>query len=599
MKPPDKTDKSDLTLEQLRSQLTNKGLVLFSFVVVPALIVSLFRARLHGWQPVFTLHIISAVVIVFAAFFRNRLPYGLRAGIIILLWSAIGVVGVLNFGLISAGIPVLICMMFATTILFGLKPGLAATAAYAIFMATMGALVSSGAYDYHLDFNVANKSYLQWFLATFVFVFWGPAAVFGVGSVIGHLHNSLALLRQSRQEYQEIFNGVTDAIFIHDSDTGEVVDVNQQMLDMYRCTRQDVIGKNVLRFSINSSPYDSHHIKNHLNNAKITNGPVSFDWHAQKLDGTLFWVNVTLKPLAVGGKARILAVVRDVTEQRQANEMLIQSEKMASVGGLAAGMAHEINNPLGGILHNAQVLSNRLLENISPNQTAATETGVPLGKIQEYMQRRDIPRILDNLRNSGDRASGIVLDMLNFARKSDAEDTICDLSSLVEQTLNIAGTDYNLKKKYDFKKIHIIRDYNPSVPQILCSPGKIQQVIFNIIRNGAEAMSEFRDQMADREPTFTIRLDSSDNTNFVRLTIADNGPGMPEAIRKRVFEPFFTTKNVGHGTGLGLSVSYFIVAHDHGGEIKVTSREGKGTSFEILLPLKNRDVHWEPPAPRK
>jgi len=144
-----------------------------------------------------------------------------------------------------------------------------------------------------------------------------------------------------------------------------------------------------------------------------------------------------------------------------------------------------------------------------------------------------------------------------------------------------AATDYDLKKQYDFKRIKIDRKYAGDLPAILCEGAKVQQVLLNILLNGAQAMQ----RTGTKSPRFIIRTRCEEEQGMVRLEIEDNGSGMDEITRKRVFEPFFTTKPKGVGTGLGLSVSYFIITEDHGGEMAVESRPGSGAKFIIRLPV--------------
>ncbi len=151
--------------------------------------------------------------------------------------------------------------------------------------------------------------------------------------------------------------------------------------------------------------------------------------------------------------------------------------------------------------------------------------------------------------------------------------------------MNIAATDYDLKKHYDFKSITIEKKYDLSLPFIPCESGKIQQVLLNILNNGAQAMSE---NPVQKESRFIIRLSHEKKANMIRMEIEDNGPGMDPAVKKRIFEPFFTTKPVGIGTGLGLSVSYFIITENHKGTFHVVSHPGKGSRFIIRLPLSAR-----------
>lgn len=156
----------------------------------------------------------------------------------------------------------------------------------------------------------------------------------------------------------------------------------------------------------------------------------------------------------------------------------------------------------------------------------------------------------------------------------------------MDKILELAVTDYDLKKQYDFKSIKIVKEYEEDLPLVSCENTKIQQVILNILRNGAEAMQESMKTEDKTYPRFTLRLVHEENTHMLRMEIQDNGPGMNEATRKRIFEPFFTTKPVGGGTGLGLSVSYFIITENHGGTMDVVSELGKGTNFIIRLPVE-------------
>lgn len=276
-------------------------------------------------------------------------------------------------------------------------------------------------------------------------------------------------------------------------------------------------------------------------------------------------------------------VLLDITDRKRMEEIMVQNEKLLSVGGLAAGMAHEINNPLAGMIQTAEVMGKRLRAQprIRANEKAALELGTSMETIEAFMDAREIPRMLTAIRESGQRVAEIVSNMLSFARKSDAVVSFHDIGQLLDKTLELATTDYDLKKNYDFKKIKIKKEYDPDLPPVPCESAKIQQVLLNIFRNGAQAM-----QTAGIEnPTFTIRTSLDRSRGKVCMEIRDNGPGMDEHEQKRIFEPFYTTKPVGLGTGLGLSVSYFIIVENHNGEMRVESRPGQGANFFILLPV--------------
>ncbi|MDM8518212.1 ATP-binding protein [Desulfobacterales bacterium HSG16] len=170
--------------------------------------------------------------------------------------------------------------------------------------------------------------------------------------------------------------------------------------------------------------------------------------------------------------------------------------------------------------------------------------------------------------------------MLSFSRKSDSRFITHDMAELLEKAIDLAASDYNLKKKYDFRKIEIVREYDPDLPETPCEESKLQQVFFNILKNGAQAMTKNSENIS---PKFILR--TCLDRDMARIEIEDNGPGMDKATCKRVFDPFFTTKKVGFGTGLGLSVSYFIITENHGGNLFVSSTQGKGAKFSIILPI--------------
>lgn len=300
--------------------------------------------------------------------------------------------------------------------------------------------------------------------------------------------------------------------------------------------------------------------------------------------------DLTVYPLVANGVEGAVILLDDVTERVRIEEMMVQSEKMMSIGGLAAGMAHEINNPLAGMIQTAGVMADRLTNPEMPaNQRAAEAAGTTMEAILAFMNARGIPRMLENIRTSGGRAAGIVSNMLSFARKGGAAASPQDLAVLLDQCVELARTDYDLKKQYDFRQIEIVREYEEGLPPVPCEPGKIQQVIVNLLRNGAEAMQQGEGDAGpepDRKPCFHLRLLHEKEAGMVRIEVEDNGPGMDEAARKRVFEPFFTTKPTDRGTGLGLSVSYFIITENHGGKMNVVSHPGEGARFIIRLPVQ-------------
>lgn len=268
----------------------------------------------------------------------------------------------------------------------------------------------------------------------------------------------------------------------------------------------------------------------------------------QKVKTDTRYTDITIYPLVANGVDGAVIRIDDVTEQVRMEEVMIQSEKMMSVGGLAAGIAHEINNPLAGMIQNASVMKSRLADLDMPaNIRAADEIGVPMEKVRDFMEKRGILKMAEAVTDSGQRVAQIVDNMLSFARKSEAAVSSHYPDQLMDQILELAATDYDLKKQYDFKSIRIIKQYADRLPLIPCESAKIQQVLLNILRNGAQAMQSWNPG-EEYTPCFILRL-IKENT-MLRIDIQDNGPGMDKRIRDRIFEPFFTTKPVGVGTGL-------------------------------------------------
>ncbi len=304
----------------------------------------------------------------------------------------------------------------------------------------------------------------------------------------------------------------------------------------------------------------------------------------RQINQNLCYENITIYPLIQRKVREAVIRIDEVTDHVRLETIMIQSEKMLTVGGLAAGMAHEINNPLAGMMQNAQVVGNRLLKDFPANHAAALEAGITMDDIRSYLTKRNIPRMLENINEAGRNAAKIVKNMLYFAREGVGTRDYHDLAGIIDATIDLARYDYNLKKKYDFKNIEIVREYTSDVPKIMCEASMIQQVILNILKNGTEAMSEKFARDCDRvKPRFNIRLFKEDQ--MVCIIIKDNGQGMTDEVLKHACDPFFTTKGPDKGTGLGLSVSYFIIVENHKGEIAIESTLGVGSSFIIKLPV--------------
>tara|TARA_B100000745_G_scaffold231055_1_gene155093 strand:+ start:5935 stop:8046 length:2112 start_codon:yes stop_codon:yes gene_type:complete len=288
-------------------------------------------------------------------------------------------------------------------------------------------------------------------------------------------------------------------------------------------------------------------------------------------------LNIMVYPLISQEVSGAVVRIDDVTSQVRLEDMMVQTEKMMSVGGLAAGMAHEINNPLGGILQGMQTVRRRLSDRLPKNAEVADELGFEMHQLNRYLEERGINRFFDNIVEAGERAASIVDNMLNFSRKNRESGQLYDVNKLLDTSIELAAKDFDMKKRFDFRNIELIREYGSELPRIPLNSGEIVQVLLNLLKNAAQAMQK------TEHPS--IHVSTRQNHGYIDIVIQDNGPGMSDEIRKRVFEPFYTTKGVGDGTGLGLSVSYFIIHNNHKGKIDLDTKPGDGAKFTISLPI--------------
>ena len=361
---------------------------------------------------------------------------------------------------------------------------------------------------------------------------------------------------------------------------GHVTEWNQSAEKATGVTAADAIGQSFSKlFPELESRIDD------IQNAVCTQTQMRAERLITEKNGEPCYSDVMIYPLLSDGSAGAVIRVDDITARVRIEQMMVQTEKMMSVGGLAAGMAHEINNPLSGVLQGSQNIQRRISPDLEANRRTAEALGIDLELVYRYLDERGILGFVDDIQQSASRASRIVADMLAYSRGASADMEPARIEDIVETVVRLASTDYDLKKEYDFRQIEIVRDYDPGLETLVCDHTEIEQVLLNLVKNAAQAMSEAG---LSRTPRITLRTRRAGEYGCIE--VEDNGPGMDEHTQRRVFEPFFTTKAVGSGTGLGLSVSYFIVTEQHKGAIDVSSSPGEGTCFTVCLPLDGKSA---------
>jgi signal transduction histidine kinase len=279
--------------------------------------------------------------------------------------------------------------------------------------------------------------------------------------------------------------------------------------------------------------------------AATSPSPQVLDATLHSRNGSKLQLSVTVGSVEDPGAGLIL-IARDITAQRKVEAHLQQQEKLSRIGEIVASVAHELNNPLSGVVGFSGLLMQR---SVTPEV------------------RRDVERILD----CAGRCQKIVLNLLSFARPSRAERQPLGLNGVLEKTLDL------LEPSFDGERVRVIKELEPNLPYVEADFHQIQQVLTNLISNAHQAICE-----SGRGNEIVIR--SFRQGGRIVLSVSDNGPGIPGNVLPHIFDPFFTTKEQGKGTGLGLSISYGIV-REHGGELLVDTEVGSGTTFSAAFPV--------------
>jgi two-component system NtrC family sensor kinase len=360
-------------------------------------------------------------------------------------------------------------------------------------------------------------------------------------------------LRVSEASYRAIFDAAEDAIFVHDLDTGAIVDANPKACAAFGYTRDELRHLDLGELGSGTSPYTGEEARRLLQRA-AAGEELRIEWHGRHRNGELRWHEVYGKRVTIGGRDRILSLARDITDKRRAaeelarqRESLYQREKLAALGSLLAGVAHELNNPLSVVVARAVLLEEQ-------------------GDVKARAAAQKI-------RTAAERCARIVRTFLAMARQQQPERGPVAINDVVTDALDIAA--YAVRTSSIDVTVELAHD----VPLIFADADQLHQVLLNLIINAQQSLQE---HPAPRRLRVTTAFDAV--AGVVRVSVADNGPGIPAALRARIFEPYFTTKPIGIGTGVGLAVSLGI-AEAHGGTLVVDCPPEGGAIFTVSLPV--------------
>ena len=309
-------------------------------------------------------------------------------------------------------------------------------------------------------------------------------------------------------------------------------------------------------------------------------------------------IEVTLRDSEAREREKSQQLEQALENLKRTQTQLTQTEKISSLGQLVAGVAHEINNPVGfihGNLIHVQYYADSLLNLVHLYQKHYPN---PIGEIEEEAEnidldfvKYDLPKILSSMRIGTDRIRQIVLSLRNFSRMDESEFKEVDIHEGIDSTLLIL--QHRLQARLEHPEIKVIRDYG-DLPLVECYAGQLNQVFMNILTNAIDALEEITTQQVacsiERHPCCITICTSVVDSQWVKIAIADNGNGIPESIQTQIFNPFFTTKPVGKGTGMGMAISYQIITEKHGGTLRCFSTPEKGTEFEICIPVKQQEL---------
>jgi PAS domain S-box-containing protein len=401
-------------------------------------------------------------------------------------------------------------------------------------------------------------------------------------------------LREAEQKYRGIFDNALVGIYQSTPD-GHLLDLNAAMAASfgYGSVAEALQGTT----EISSQCYVDPKRRDEFKRVMESEGSVQcFESEFCRKDGSRFWLSMSARGVYENGvMVRYEGMCEDVTERKALREQLLQSQKLESVGQLAAGIAHEINTPTQYIGDNVRFLKDAfedlktLLTDYERRLSETGEEGIlrarPEGPAEEGIDADyllgEIPKAIDQTLEGVGRVAALVNAMKEFSHPDTKEKVTTDLNRAIAATINVARNEWKYVADLE-------THFDSSLPLIPCHTGEINQVILNLIVNAAHAIGDVA-RLGGRQRG-TITVETRRCAEWAEVRIEDSGTGIPEKLRTRVFDPFFTTKEVGKGTGQGLAIARSVVVDKHGGSLHFETEEGKGTTFIVRLPYDGKSL---------
>jgi len=358
-------------------------------------------------------------------------------------------------------------------------------------------------------------------------------------------------VKESEEKYQTIFNTIPNPVFVVDAESLDILDYNQSVTTVYGFDEEEITSTSFLNLIEEN---DRYRLASEIKSSEILSRV-----RQVRKDGNTIYVNIRISRTVTLGKEVLLITTSDITQRLFAEQQLIQASKMATLGEMATGIAHELNQPLSVIKTASSFIKKKAQKG-------------------EAIQDEILKTLAEEVDSQVDRASKIINHMREFGRKSDVKKDKVDVNKSLIRALEIFSQQLKLRE------IAVVRDLEEDLPTVLADSNRLEQVFINLLINARDAIEEKYERVESKDEVKKIFLKTSHKDGMVIVEIKDTGMGIPESNLDKIFEPFFTTKKVGQGTGLGLSISYGIV-QDYDGTIKVKNQEGEGSSFIVRFPI--------------